>query len=121
MLRFSNAVRAVAVPGLLGVLLAGCMQDYLVRRETISFDGGDAIAANRATQMVDPWSRDSADKNIAFNGEKMQTAVERYRKNRVIAPRGISTSGNYAPQGPDPAASQPPPAPAPAPAAAPVK
>jgi hypothetical protein len=69
--------------------------------------------------MVDPWSRASADKTIAFNGEKMQSAVERYRKNRVIQPRGMGTTDNYASQGSDPAA---PPAPSPPAApAAPVK
>ena len=45
--------------------------------------------------MVDPWPRDSANNNIAFNGDKMETAVERYRTGRVIPPRGIGTSGNY--------------------------
>ena len=31
---------------------------------------GDAVAANRVTQMVDPWPPASANRNIAFNGEK---------------------------------------------------
>jgi hypothetical protein len=114
---FSNAVRAVGAPLLAGALLCGC-SDYLVRRETVSQNGGDAFASNRATQMVDPWSRASADKTIAFNGEKMQTAVERYRKNKVIQPRGIGTTDNYASQGSDPAA---PSASPPAAPAAPVK
>jgi hypothetical protein len=29
---------------------------------------------------------------LAFNGEKMQTAVERYRQNRIIQPVNINTS-----------------------------
>lgn len=116
--RFTDVVRAAAGPLLAGMLLTGCA-DYVVRRETVSQYGGDAIATNRATQMVDPWSRASADKTIAFNGEKMQSAVERYRKNRVIQPRGMGTTDNYASQGSDPAA---PPAPSPPAApAAPVK
>ena len=36
--------------------------------------------------MVDPWPPYSGDKNIAFNGQKMQTAVERYRTGKVIPP-----------------------------------
>lgn len=119
MQRFSNVMRAGAVSLVLGLMLAACTSDYLERRETVSLNGGDAIATNRATQMVDPWSRASADKNIAFNGQKMQSAVERYRTNKVIPPKGIGTTGSYAPQAADPAAA-PPPA-APAPAAAPVK
>lgn len=97
--------------GLFAVLLGataslGACSEYLERTEPFSMTGGNAIASNRVTQMVDPWSRDSADKNIAFNGQRMQAAVERYRNNRVIAPRSMGTSGTYAPQtpGPDPAA-----------------
>jgi hypothetical protein len=114
---FINAARVLASPLLAAALLAGCA-DYVVRRETVSLNGGDAIASNRATQMVDPWSRASADNTIAFNGEKMQSAVERYRRNKVIQPRGLgaTTSGNSS--SPDPAAS---PAPAPSAPAAPVK
>jgi hypothetical protein len=114
---FINAARALAPPLLAGMLLTGCA-DYVVRRETISQNGGDAFASNRATQMVDPWSRASADNTIAFNGEKMQSAIERYRRNKVIQPRGLgaTTSGNSS--SPDPAANA---APAPSAPAAPVK
>ena len=35
---------------------------------------GDAMAANRVTHTIDPWSPASANRNIAFNGEKTQTA-----------------------------------------------
>ena len=75
-------------------MLAGC-SEYLDRRDTVALSGGDAVATNRVTQMIDPWPRASADRNIAFNGEKMQSAVERYRTGRVIQPRGIGTSGSY--------------------------
>ena len=122
MQRFSRYMRACAAPLALGLLLAGCAQayqDYTVRRETISQNGGDAIAANRVTHMVDPWSRASADATIAYNGEKMQSAVERYRRNKVIAPRGLGTSNTYA--APADPATPPPAAAPPAAPAAPVK
>jgi hypothetical protein len=89
----NNLLRTVALATLLAVL-AGC-SEYLDRRDTISLGGGDSVATNKVTQMVDPWSRASADRNIAFNGEKMETAVERYRTNRVIPPQGVGTSDNY--------------------------
>jgi hypothetical protein len=83
----------IIAPGLvLGTLLAGCSDIYFDRRENIVPAAGDAIAINRAAQMVDPWSPASANKNIAFNGPKMQSAVERYRQNRVIPPASASTS-----------------------------
>ena len=76
---------AVAVIGL-GISLAGCSDIYTDRRETVALSAGDAIAANEATQMVDPWPPNSGDKNIASNGQKMQSAVERYRTGKVIQP-----------------------------------
>jgi hypothetical protein len=89
----NNMLRTLALAAVLAVL-AGC-SEYLDRRETISLGGGDSVATNKATQTVDPWPRASADRNIAFNGEKMQTAVQRYRTNRVISPSGIGTSNSY--------------------------
>jgi hypothetical protein len=89
----SNTLRTLALTALLGAL-AGC-SEYLDRRDTISLGGGDSIATVQVSQMVDPWPRYSADRNIAFNGAKMETAVERYRTNRVIPPHGIGTSASY--------------------------
>lgn len=94
----SNKVpRLLALAALIGAL-AGC-SEYLDRRDTIYLGGGDSVATNEATQMVDPWPRASSNRNIAYNGEKMESAVERYRTNRVIQPRGIGTSGTYQAQG----------------------
>jgi hypothetical protein len=50
--------------------------------------------------MVDPWPRASANRNIAFNGEKMQSAVERYRTNKVTAPVNATTSSTSYQQAP---------------------
>ncbi len=90
----SNMLRTLALAALLAAL-AGC-SEYLDRRDTISLNGGNSVATNKVTQMVDPWPRASANRNIAFNGAKMETAVERYRTNRVIPPQGIGTSASYA-------------------------
>ena len=62
--------------------LAGC-SEYLDRRDTIALSGGNAVYTDRVTHTVDPWPRDSANREIAFNGDKMQTAVERYRRGVV--------------------------------------
>src|SRR5271154_1547353 len=72
----------------IGSWLAGCSNAdmYLARRDSIALGAGDAIAGNAVTQIVDPWPPSSGDKNIAFNGQKMQTAVERYRTGKVIEP-----------------------------------
>ena len=90
---FSKARRLSALAIALATL-GGC-SEYLDRRETIALSGGNAVATNVVTHMVDPWPRESANRNIAFNGQKMQTAVERYRTNRVIPPHAIGTSSTY--------------------------
>jgi hypothetical protein len=75
-------------------ILGGC-SEYIDRRETIALAGGNAVATNVVTHMVDPWPRESANRNIAFNGAKIEGAFERYRTNRVTTPRGIGTSSTY--------------------------
>jgi len=82
----------VVAAALLVAVLAGCSNIYSDRRDTISPIAGDALAANRVAQMVDPWSRASANNNILYNGEKMQAASERYRTGRVIPPTHATTS-----------------------------
>lgn len=87
---FNNAFGVFVLASALG----GCAE-YLDRRDTISELGGNAVATNMVTHMVDPWPAESANRNIAFNGPKMQSAVERYRTNQVYSPKGTGTSGTY--------------------------
>src|SRR6476660_8457349 len=72
--------------------LTGCSDLYFDRRESISLSAGDDLYSNQVTHMVDPWPANSANRNISYNGEKMQTAVERYRTNKVTPPQGATTS-----------------------------
>jgi hypothetical protein len=65
---------------------------YLDRRETISLSAGDALYSNQVTHIVDPWPAASANRDIAFDGQKMQGAVERYRTNKVTRPTNATTS-----------------------------
>jgi hypothetical protein len=76
----------------LAASLGACSDLYMDRRDAIALSAGDAIAANKAEQMVDPWPAASGNKNIAFNGQKMQSAVERYRTNKVYPPANITNS-----------------------------
>jgi hypothetical protein len=83
--------------------LSGCSDIYFDRRETVVPYAGDAKAINQVTMMVDPWPPHSANRNIAFNGERMQGAVERYRTHSVIRPVSplTSDSGSQAVPPPD--------------------
>jgi hypothetical protein len=92
---FNKTWRALAL-GLVLTVLSGC-SEYLDRRDTISLQGGDAVATDKVTQMVDPWPRASADKNIGFEGARMETAVERYRTNHTYSLSGSGTSTAYSP------------------------
>jgi hypothetical protein len=89
-----SCARAISLGSALtaAALLAGCNDLYTDRRDRIWISAGDAVATNKMTQMVDPWPRASANRNIAFNGEKMESAVARYRQNKVTAPVNATTS-----------------------------
>ena len=89
---FQSGTKAVAVMVVLGAALSACSEIYYDRREAVSLGAGDAVALNAVTQTVDPWPRHSSDRNIAFNGERMQGAVERYRQNKVTVPVSATTS-----------------------------
>jgi hypothetical protein len=76
----------VAATLVAGATLGGCSDIYYDRRDTIALGAGDAVASNQVTHMVDPWPPHSGNRNIAFNGERMQRAVECYRANKVTTP-----------------------------------
>ena len=89
--------RAVAAVVMLGALLAGCSSDiYFDRRDSIALGAGDAVAANQVEQMVDPWPPHSSNKNLTFNGERMQRAVECYRIDKVTPPVDLDPSTDAA-------------------------
>jgi hypothetical protein len=82
------AILALAATTLLGA----CTDMYLDRRDTVSFAAGDAVAANKVTHMVDPWPIRAGDRNIMHDGERMATAAERYRTDKVKPLVGTGTS-----------------------------
>ena len=93
----NGARRAVAATVMLGALLAGCSSDiYFDRRDSIALGAGDAVAANQVEQMVDPWPPHSSNKNLTFNGERMQRAVECYRIDKVTQPVDLDPSTDAA-------------------------
>lgn len=84
----NRSAAALTTVGLLGALLGGCADYglYLDRRDNLSERAGDAIAANAAMQTIDPWPAQGGNTRIAANGQRMQSAVERYRTNAVTPP-----------------------------------
>lgn len=81
-----SGIKRVAAVVAITAAVAGCSEIYFDRRETVALGAGDAIATNKVTQTIDPWSRASANNNIAFNGMLMQSAQDRYNRGKVITP-----------------------------------
>ncbi len=107
----TNRLHALAMAAALSAWLGGCSDLYWAHRETIGAASGDAIAANEATQMVDPWPPNSGNKHIAYNGQKMQVAVERYRTGTTVPVVSAVTSDAAAPPAAPPQLAPPPAAP----------
>jgi hypothetical protein len=86
--RVLGVVPALVIVG----MLAGCADIYYDRRETVSHYAGDAVATNKVTHIIDPWPRAAANRNIEANGQRMQSAMERYRTNQTTPLATTSTS-----------------------------
>lgn len=99
-LGINGARRGIGAALLCGTLLAGCSDVYFDRRDSIALGGGDSIAANQVEQMVDPWPRNANNKNLTFNGERMQRAVQCYRVDKVTQPVDLDPSSDSAPPPP---------------------
>ena len=82
----TRLIAAALAAAALGTALGGCSEMYFDHREGVTLGAGDAIAANEAMQTIDPWPAHSGNTNIAENGQRMQSAVERYRTNNVTQP-----------------------------------
>jgi hypothetical protein len=82
----SRLIAASVAGAALGAMLGGCSDLYTDRRDSVGLSAGDALRANEAMQTNDPWPAHSGNTNLAFNGQKMQTAVERYRTNTPWVP-----------------------------------
>jgi hypothetical protein len=81
----------------LGHALAGCAcllvcgGDYTSNSDSISPHAGDSSARNVAVHTIDPWPARSRNARIDIDGERMRLAVERYKANKSLPPRGLAT------------------------------
>jgi hypothetical protein len=87
-----SRIKALAAVLAFGAFAGGCSDIYWDRRETVSLGANDAVESNKVVHMVDPWPPYSTNRNIAFDGQRMQAAAERYRNNRVTTPVNVTTS-----------------------------
>ena len=66
--------RTAILVSVLGLALAaaGCTSDEYARNEGVTGRAGDAIAANTAMQMVDPWPRGVENTNLRVPADHAQ-------------------------------------------------
>ena len=77
-------MRAVDMTRRLGAVaavlaLCGC-HDPAAHHDFVDPTIGDAIAANRAMQIVDPWPRGSFDRGSRTDGGRVEKTISDYRK-----------------------------------------
>lgn len=87
--------RCVVALALTSVLASACTDDqryeYLAHTDTVTEGAGDAVAANKAVQTINPWPVHSQNKNIDLDGKRGHLAVRRYETNTSIKPKGLSS------------------------------
>ena len=94
-------VTAAALAALAGAC-TGC-QDYLARRDTLTAGSGEAVQANAALHVIDPWPRHSRSVDPYTDGDRLQRGVERYR-NPVSGPNAAAPGPAGASSAPAPSA-----------------
>jgi hypothetical protein len=77
-----SSLRMIVI-SMIGLTLSACgtqyWNQYAERKDTVTWSAGDAVASNSAVQVPTPWPRNSNNPNIAFDGEKIGSAVAHYR------------------------------------------
>ena len=89
-------MRILRLTACLGLALAGTgCTDYLARRDTMTLESGEAVQANIATHVIDPWPANARRINRDMDGERLQHGIERYRNPQTAAGGGALGGGAY--------------------------
>ena len=97
-----RARRLAWLAALAGALASsGCHDAYIARRDGVTFQVGDAVAANKAIHIVDPWPASAASARIPASGTQAVAAVER------LQARNAQGAGPGSAAGPGPSATPP--------------
>lgn len=77
--------------------LTACSQElYGETQDAVTYQFGDAVASNRAAQMIDPWAAHTADTRLTYKGRPMNAAVDRYYSGTVLPPVATATDSGLA-------------------------
>ncbi|MDB5569304.1 MAG: hypothetical protein JWN93_487 [Hyphomicrobiales bacterium] len=101
----AQAVWLAARTGLLAAILCGLVSlagcaEYLDRREAITAHVGDAVRANVAVNVIDPWPREASERSMRLGARRAIAAIERYNVPPVLVGGPLPPPGG--PMGPPP-------------------
>jgi len=68
---------SLIVVAAIGFALSGCSNQYLERKDTVTFSAGNAVAWNSAQQIPDPTPARANDTRIVADGDRAARAVQR--------------------------------------------
>jgi len=88
----STLLKIIASSLLVGSLSA-CAQ-YLSHDEGVSLSAGDAVAHNKAVQMIDPWPRYAERTHIPGSGQRLLVGLKKYNENKTAASEKADTQGD---------------------------
>jgi hypothetical protein len=96
-----NSCWPLPIAALVLSLASGCTSDqlyeYRAHTDKVTEGAGNASAANRAIQTVDPWPAYAEKTQINMDGKRAYTAVRRYETNTGGKANGdASANGNGA-------------------------
>jgi hypothetical protein len=71
----------------LAAILTGCARDDFMRTEGLTLEAGDAVAANSALQIIDPWPAGVEDTRLRVPADRRKPSES------TDAPAAPSTTG----------------------------
>ena len=78
---------------------SGCHDAYIARRDGVTFQAGDAVAANKVVHVIDPWPASASSAVLPARGAQALAAIER------LDTRNAQAGAGPAPAAPGPGAS----------------
>jgi hypothetical protein len=94
---------ACLAAALAGVLASsGCHDAYIARRDGVTFQAGDAVAANKAMHIIDPWPASASSARLPASGTRAVAAIERLETRQAQGGAAPGSAG-----GPGPSAQAP--------------
>jgi len=99
--RFASSIVAIAGCGVLFFSECDTFSDYGGRHDSITLQHGNSVAHNIAVQTINPWPDYVGNSRIELDSDRALLAIERYKLNKSIPPRGLTTQSIIiAPNGP---------------------